>query len=169
LHLRRAYALIFVCFLLETSWAGFLPFSLPFPHISFIVLIFVSVSLGAFSGLQLGLFLGFLLDAVSLDPFGTYMITYALLGSACGFLRGKVFAESFVSQWMIPAGAYLLLLIAMLFMAGAIESVSQTPILILRLIKSSPFIPTVIIAPFVFILSERLLRNQKAMPKRRFF
>jgi len=149
LSLRRTYFWIFASLVAETACGPLLRPPLLFPHVGLLVVVYAAVEDGALTGLRAGLWLGLLLDLMSLERFGTYFLLYGAAGFACGLLRGKVFVESFVSQWLIPAAAYAGVL-AVVAMLGRSEPEDPVWPLFEGLIRNSAIFTTVFVSPFVF-------------------
>jgi len=126
-----------------------------------LVLVYASLQEGVLSGIKFGLWLGFLIDVVSLEHLGMYTFLYALAGAFCGALRGKVFAEAFISQWLIPTGAYLMVL-AVVFLSTPFldEPINRLP-LFWNMVKSSALLTTMLVSPFVFIFCGKILRRKR--------
>jgi rod shape-determining protein MreD len=160
LSLKRAFFAILAAVAIESSLSFLFPLSFAFPHLSIAVLVFTALQEGPAAGFRLGLWLGFLLDALSVERFGFFTALYAFVGFSCGALRGKVFAEAFISQWLIPSTAYLFVIFATAAAFPAYEDAAGLAGFF-SLVKGSPFFATAITSPFVFMLCEKTLRTRK--------
>lgn len=154
---------------METACGALFRPPLLFPHIALLVVIFAAVEGGVSAGTRSGLWLGLMLDLLGLERFGTYTVLYGAAGLACGALRGKVFVESFVSQWLIPAAVYG----AILGMAAVLgRSEPEEPLwpLYEGLLRHSSILTTVFVSPFVFrwcavrLMKRRIVHSPGFLP-----
>ena len=163
LSLKRALALIFLFVGVESSLSLIFPLSFDFPHLSLPVLAYAALQGGPGAGARCGLWLGFLLDMIAADRFGFYTALYGFVGLSCGWLRGKVFAEAFISQWLIPAAAYLLILFVTFSALPAREDLGGFAEFT-GAVRGSPFFWTAAASPFIFLFCEKHLRSKKSGP-----
>ena len=163
LSVRRTFFILFLAVGIETSMSTLFPAPDKFPHISLLVLLYVALQEGVGAGIRFGLWLGLLLDMLSPERFGTHTALYAATGALCGLLRGKVFAEAFISQWTVPAVAYLGILSALSYEFQSTEAMGD-PTGFLHLLRSSPYFVTVLVAPLVFVFCEKRLHDKRITP-----
>ena len=158
---RRAFFAIALAALAESSLSFLFPMSFAFPHLGLVVLTFAALEDGAAAGFRFGLWLGFLIDVMSVERFGFSMALYGAVGAACGALRGKVFAESFISQWLIPSAAYLTAIFTASVFFPAYDDVG-TLTGFFDAIRGSSFAATAIASPVIYFCCEKTLRSKKA-------
>ena len=168
MSLKRAYLVLFLTLTLESSLALIFPLPRFFPHFSILVLVYVALQEGAFAGFKAGLLLGFFIDMMSLEYQGTYTFLYAACGGICGLLRGKVFAEAFISQWVIPTCAYLGILSAVFVSTPFLEEPENRLPLYWDMIKASPLLTTTLVSPFVFMFCSKILPAKRPAPRHLF-
>ena len=165
LYLKRVYLMIFLVLMVEVSCASIFPLPRYFPHFSLLVLVYAALQEGAMTGVKYGLFLGFFMDILSLEYLGTYTFLYTAVGAFSGALRGKVFAEAFVSQWVIPTAAYFFILAGVFLSTPFLDEPTNRLPLFWNMIESSPLLTTTLVSPFVFMFCERFLRKPKPSPR----
>jgi rod shape-determining protein MreD len=157
---RRAYILIFFLVILESSLSLAVHYPNLFPHLTLVVLLFISLHQGMRAGFACGIWLGFLLDMSSLLPFGTNIILYACVGTVCGLLKGMVFTDSFIAQWTVPAAAYLVVMLITLSLYQNEIQFNYIEFLI-KMFKESAFLITVVTAPAMFYICRHFISQPK--------
>jgi rod shape-determining protein MreD len=168
LYLKRTYLALFLALVAEMASAPLFPLPRYFPHLAILVLVYAALQEGGMQGFKFGLWTGLLLDLVSLEHLGTYTFLYGVVGGLCGALRGKVFAESFLSQCLIPTGAYLAVLTAVFLSTPFLDEPQNRLPLFWSMVKNSALLTTTLLAPLGFILCDRLLRKRRLEPRRLF-
>lgn len=153
---------------LEIVLSTFFPLPRYFPHLSMLVLVYAALQEGVFSGIKFGLWLGLLIDMVSLEHLGMYTFLYAVVGALCGVLRGKVFAEAFISQWLIPSGAYLIVLSTIFLSTPFLDEPRNRLPLFWEMVKHSALLTTLLVSPFVFAFCGKILRIKRVTPRHMF-
>ena len=167
LSLKRVFFWIFAALLAETGLGVFSGPPLLFPHLGLLILMYAAIEDGPAAGARVGLWLGFLLDLLGLERFGTFTLTYGLVGMLAGFLHGKVFVEAFVSQWFIPACAFAFILVIAAFVGRSDPEEPTLPLLI-GLAQNSSFLTTIAVSPFVFRWCGTNLVKRRAAARARF-
>ncbi len=168
LSLKKVFFWIFAGLIVETGAGLFTRPPFLFPHLGILLVVYAAIQGGAMAGLRAGLWLGLLLDFLSLERFGTYTALYGLAGLGCGLLRGKVFIEAFVSQLLIPGSAYLAVLAGAAFLGRSDPEEPLWPIFG-ALVWNSAFVSTLIFSPWVFRwCASRLLKKNPDRPPGRF-
>jgi len=160
MHYKRVYFLIVLFVLLETSFATAVIWPSFFPRLSLLVLVFTALEGGPGAGVRAGFLLGTLMGFFNLETFGACVMLYVTTGVLCGFLKGKVFTEAFISQWVIPALAYLFILF-FLAVTDCVDLESANVFFPEYLLKQTSLIATLVASPPVFLLCRKLLSKRK--------
>lgn len=147
--------------MVEIAFAPLFPLPRFFPHLSVLVLVYAALQEGAWTGVKMGLWLGLLIDLVSLEPAGTYIFLYASAGGLCGTLRGKVFAEAIISQWIIPTVAYLGILACVFLSTPFLDEPQNRFPLFWHMLKNSALLTTTLVSPFIFLFCGKILLKKR--------
>lgn len=164
LSLKRLFALVFVCVLVEAFAMSVLPYHRYFPDLALVLLVYAALEQGALGGIRCGLWLGLLLDLMGLERFGMYTAIYGALGGGIGLLRGNVFTDSFISQSLIPAAAYLAVF-GMEFSLLPADEPGGRLAEFWQALGASALWTTVLAAPLVFALASRLLHKRRIVQR----
>jgi cell shape-determining protein MreD len=125
------------------------------PHIPLILLVFMSLKRGSTSGFYLGLCLGIMMSSIADGPWILFIAIYALIGFFSGCLKDIVSIDSPLSQWVVPAIAYIILqLVQYLCIFPYISEMGWYGFVLS--IQTSAIVSTTIISPMIYLVFKRI-------------
>jgi hypothetical protein len=145
---KRLYLVLFLCVHFEASVPHF-------PHLSLGLVIFAALTEGWVTGAKCGLGLGILLAMLGVESGSLVALIYFIVGASCGLLKGKVFAQSMITPWILT-GLMHLLILAILYVAQG--NPWDRGILFWRSLTQSSVALTILFSPILFYLSNKFLR-----------
>lgn len=138
---------------LQSTLLAFLPIQSVRPDIVLILTLYLGLFYPPISGGILAVFMGFLMDLFSGNSFGLYTLSRPLIFYAAQFFKGRLYLESFVSQFLFVfifglVEGFLIFILLDVLNPGPISNLS--PLLFTLLLPQVFF--TGLVTPILFFL-----------------
>jgi len=148
---------IFLTF--QSTLLAFLPIQSIRPDIVLILTLYLGLFYPPISGGILAVFMGFLMDLFSGNSFGLYTLSRPLIFYAAQFFKGRLYLESFISQFLFVfifglGEGFLIFILLDVLNPGPISNLSP---LLFTLLLPQVFVTGLVTPIFFFLLHKGFL------------